>query len=358
MRKRLSSLLILLLSGWCVQAQSPFNSNDIVVFQAASASASNTTGSILELGKSISISPVQTITINGTTGANAMRFSGSATSTGYLSRTSDGSLLTFLGGNTTSTTGNINTVLTRGLGTLDSNGNYNLAATYTGTSGNQTRSATSLDNVSYYIGDQGGLYTNNATTASPTGNFRNIHGFGGTVYGSAASTTTIQVGNFSAITGGTYSGLPGLPSNSSLQDFYMIQSGSNGSTYDVLYTVSATSNTAGTIAKFSLVSGTWTANGTSTTTFGGFGLAAEPAGGGANLYITTGQGALSGNAVVELTDSGGYNTTLSLGGSTTLFTTPTGTVMKGIELAPAVPEPSVLLAVGAVAAFGIRRRIR
>jgi hypothetical protein len=287
-----------------------------------------------------------------------LRFSGSATSTGYLSRTNDMTLLTFMGGNTTSTAGNINTVLTRGVGTLDANAAFNLATTYTGTSGNQTRSATSLDNVNYYIGDQGGLYTNNATAGSPAGNFRNVHAFGGTIYGGAASTTVIQVGTFSAITGGTYTGLPGLTNNASLQDYYLVQSGSNGTTYDELYTISATSNTTGTIAKYSLVSGTWTANSTFVTSFGGFGLAAEPNGsGGTNLYITTGQGALSGNSVVTLTDTAGYNSTMTIGSSTTLFTTPAGTVLKGIEFAP-VPEPTALLVLGIAGFYTVRRRVR
>ncbi|MFL5328370.1 MAG: hypothetical protein ACJ8C4_05605 [Gemmataceae bacterium] len=171
----------------------------------ATASANNTTASILELNAvTAGQSPVQTMAIEGVTAPNEMRFSGSATSTGYLSRSNDGSLLTFTGANSTNTTANVNTLNPRAVGTFDATGTYSLKTTYTGGSGNQTRAATSLDNSAWFIADQGGLYTNGATTASPVGNFRNIHSFGGTVYGSSASTTVIAVGTFSAITGGTY----------------------------------------------------------------------------------------------------------------------------------------------------------
>jgi hypothetical protein len=153
---------------------------------------------------------------------------------------------------------------------------FNLATTYTGISGNQTRSATSLDNVNWYIGDQGGLYTNGSTSPSHAGNLRSIKSFGGTVYAFTASSTLAPVNTISAITGGSLTGLPGLGNGaSSRQDFYMISSGTNGSTFDVLYVLDATTNTAGTIFKYSLVSGSWVDNGSYTTNFGGFGLAAE-----------------------------------------------------------------------------------
>ena len=108
-----------------------------------------------------------------------------------------------------------------------------------------------------------------------------------------------------------------------MQDFYLVQSGDNGSTYDILYVLSATSNTAGTIAKYSLVGGSWTANGSYTTTFGGFGLAAADAGSGEVLYVSTGQGALAANSVVKVADAAGYNATINVttGNNVTLYTT-------------------------------------
>jgi predicted extracellular nuclease len=337
-----------------------FTLGNLVVLQAAT-NANNTTASILELSASTAnqSSPVQTLAIPGT-GANAIRISGVATSTGYLSHSNDRSLISFTGANSTDTSSNVNTLNPRAVVTLNAAGTVNIATTYTGVSGNQTRSATSLNNSTWFIADQGGIYTNSSTTASPSGNVRGIKAFGGTVYvGQASATTTnIQVNTVSAASGGSITGLPGLANNSSFQDFYLIQSGDHGSFYDVLYTISATSNTVGTIAKYSLLdsnsNGTygdagdqWTANGTYTTTFGGFGLAAQDSGNGALLYVTTGQGALTANSVIKITDSAGYNSSLSIttGNNVTLFTTPTGTILKGIDFAPSSSLPTVNLSV-------------
>ncbi len=324
-----------------------FTNGNLAVLQAA-ASASNTTASIVELIPMTSAgNPVQTIPISGA-GANALRFSGSATSTGYLATGNDGTLLTFNGANSTDTAANVNTLNPRGIGSLNSAGTFVLQTTYTGTSGNQTRGSTSLNNANWFIADQGGIYTNGSTSASPSGNFRAAKSFGGTVYvGQASGTGTVtQVATVSAPTGGTVTGLPGLSNNANLQDFYLISSGDNGTAFDVLYTVSATSNTAGTIAKFSLVGGNWTANGSYTTTFGGFGLAAADNGNGGLLYVSTGLGALTANSVLRLADTSGYNSSINIitANNLSLYTAPTGNIIKGVAFAPrpaAVTAPEI-----------------
>jgi hypothetical protein len=325
----------------CLLALSPaaavaasFSSGNLAVIQAE-ASADNTTASMIELNTTTAgQSAVQTIAINGTTMPNALRFNGSATSTMYLSLNNDRTLLVFNGANINDTAANVNTYLNRGVGTLNPLGTFSLAATYTGGSGKQTRSASSVDNVNWLIGDQGGIYTNGATAASVTGNMRGIKAFGGTVYGLTASTTLAPVGT---VTATAYTGLTGLAvGNSSKTDFYLIASGSNGSTYDLLYTTEASGNAAGVISKYSLVSGSWTANGTYTTTFGGFGLAAEKSGTNVYLYVTTGQGALTANSVLKLTDTNGYNSTIgiSTASNVTLYTATPGKIAKGISFAP------------------------
>jgi hypothetical protein len=311
-----------------------FTAGNIAVLVAA-ASANNTTASIAELNSTTAnqSSPVNTFPIDG----SILRFSGSATSTAYLTNSNDGTLLCFTGHNTSTTSGNINTILARAVATLNKSYTFSLATTYTGATGNQARSATTLNNSTWYIADQGGVYTNGTSTASPIGNFRGMKSFGGVVYTSQASSvaTTISVNTISAATGGTITGLPGLTNNANFQDFYLISSGSNGSVFDVLYTLDASSNTVGTISKFSLVTGTWVANGTFTTTFGGFGLAAQKNETGANLFVTTGQGALVANSVLKLVDGAGYNTTINITSNTNLYTTSAGTIIKGIAFAPA-----------------------
>ncbi len=321
-----------------------FNNNNLAVLIAA-ASVSNTTVSVAEIQKSGSNQmPVQTIAIPGT-GTNAIRVSGSATSTLYAANTNDGSLFSFTGANSTNTTSNANTLNPRAVVTLDNSGNIVLQTTYTGSSGNQTRSATSINNTNWFIGDQGGFYTNGATSASPSGNVRSVKVFGGTVYGFTSTTSAPPVGIISAPSGGTYTALTGLPNGAtSRQDFYMLSSGSNGSVYDVLYVLDATSASAGTIFKYALVAGSWVSNGTYSTSFGGFGIVAENAGSGANIYITTGTGATTANSVIKLTDVAGYNTTINIttGNNVTLFTTASGTIIKGLAFAPKAVLPPVV----------------
>lgn len=313
-----------------------FTSGNIAVFVAAG-STSNTTGSIVELNTiTANQAAVTTRLIDGSSLPNAMRFSGSATSTAYLANSNDGTLLAFTGGNTTTSgSTNINTILPRAVGTYNAAGAFNLAATYTGTSGNQTRCATSINNTSWFIGDQGGIYSNGTTAASPAGNFRGVKSFAGIAYVASAST----IGTLATPTGGTVTALPGLATLTNLQDFYLVQSGSNGNSYDVLYTVTnstGSSNTAGTISKFSLVSGTWTANGSYTTSFAGFGLAARKASSGAEIFVSSGAGALTANSVIKVTDAAGYNTTIAVttANNVNLYTTAAGTIVKGVAFAP------------------------
>ena len=259
-----------------------------------------------------------------------------------MANSSDGSLVALTVGKAAPSTANANTITSRGVISINNAGTVANPASYTGTSGNQTRCATSIDNNFWYVADQGGIYTNGATSGSPANNFRGLKAFGSTLYAGQASGTAAntQVGIVNA---GAFTGLTGLTNNSSHQDFYLIQSGSSGTTFDVIYIVSATSNTAGTISKFSLVSGSWTANGSYTTDFGGFGIVAKKSGTGAELFVTTGQGALTANKLLKLTDAAGYNSSISIttASNVTLYTTSTGTILKGVAFAPAVVTPTI-----------------
>ena len=326
----LISLIAISSISWAQTAQ-----NNLMIIQA-DASASNTTCSLLELSPTnINQLPINTIAVSGT-GTNAIRVSGSATSTLYASNSNDGSLFCFSAANNTNTSANTNTLNPRAVVTVNQLGIVSLATTYTGTSGNQPRSATTVNNTDWFIGDQGGVYSNNTSAASPAGNFRSLKPFNGVVYYGAASTTITQVGTISSNVGGTAVGLNGLASNSALQDYYLVSSGNNGSAVDILYTLSATSNTAGSIAKFSLVNGQWVSNGTYTTNFGGFGLVAKFNAGTTQLYVTSGQGALTANSVIKLSDTTGYNAAIGVATSANqiLYTAPVGKIVKGIAFAP------------------------
>jgi trimeric autotransporter adhesin len=305
----------------------------------------------VELSSSVpGLNPIQTIPISGT-GIDALRTSGSAVSTGYLADSDDGTLLSFTAYNSSIDSVNANTLLGRGVATLDANGAFSLQTTYTGVSGNEVRGASSVNNTGWFIGDEGGVYTNNSILPSPPGDFRSMKSFGHTVYVLQAGPTVEPVSTISDPSGGTITPLPGLSAASSTnQDFYLISSGSNGSTFDVLYILSASSATEGTVSKYSLVGGSWTANGTYSTNFGGFGLTAAPTanGSGACLYLTTGTGATADNTVMKLVDTAGYNSPIDIisANSVTLYTAPDGMTLKGIALVPAAasstptPTPS------------------
>jgi len=323
----------------------PFTQGNLAVLQADAASSKNTTATIVELSPTTpNQTPTHTIAIAGT-GADALRFSGSAASTGYLVTSADGGLICFCGHNSADTSSNVNTLTTRGVGTLNPSSTFALQTTYTGSSGNQTRSANTFDNSTWIIGDQGGIYSNLTAAPSPSGNCRAIKIFGGSTY--VLQTTGTVISTLSAASGGTLTGLPGLPSTSdtTAQDYYLISSGSNGTAFDVLYEVTATSDTAGAIKKYSLVSGSWVANGSYTTAFGGFGLAAAKSGGGAKLYVTTGGGAVAANKVMALTDTTGFNATISVttASNVTLYTAGAAATIKGIAFAPAVIPAAPLI---------------
>jgi hypothetical protein len=340
-RKRASRLAVEILETRIVPAS--FAAGDLAVLQAA-ASANNTTASILELSPSAAnqSTPVQTINISGT-GASAIRISGSAATTGYVADSGNGSFLMFTGANSTDTSSNVNTLNPRAVVAVDNSANVTLPTTYTGISGNQTRGASTLDDSSWFIGDQGGIYTNGGSGPTLSGNFRSVRAFGGILYAFTASSTSPPVGKLTTLSGSSFTPLPGLPNGTtSAQDFYLIQSGSSGSTFDVLYVLSATSATAGTLAKYSLVSGSWAANGSYTTSFGGFGLAAANSGSGAFLYVTTGTGSTTANKVMKLSDTAGFNATISINAANnlTLYTSATGTILKGLAFAP-VSAPTV-----------------
>ncbi len=316
----------------------PFTAGDLAVLSPDNGAAADTTFSVLEISSSTlnQSSPVQTLAINGTVGTpgTALHMGTSATS-GGLSASSDGTLLTFPGYNTTNSTG-ANTVL-RGVGTLNSAGAFALPATYqgNGAAGNQTRSATTVDNQHFYWADKGGIYTNGTTARSDAQNVLRIKSFGGTVY-------VINQQGFASVVSivspdaSTLYALPNYPAatDANVNDFYLISSGNNGSTYDIIYQLDATKATAGTIFKYSLVGGEWTANGSYTTPFGGCGICATTNGGGATLYVVTGLGTAANNSVEKLTDAAGYNATISITDNGKLYTAPGATSLKGVAFAP------------------------
>jgi uncharacterized repeat protein (TIGR01451 family) len=321
---------------------SPFTQGNLTVEQLA-VNASSSTFSIIELSPSVAAqaSPVNTFLIPST-GSSALRQS-SAGSTGRLATSSDGTLLAFTGFEDATGVADETSITQRGVGTLTASDVYSLPASYTSVTGtgDQTRGATSLNNSVWYMADKSGIYLNGAIAPANPTNIRPLKSFGGQVYALSAN-ASVLLSTVSA-DGATLTGLNGLSGDANAVDFYMISSGINGAAFDILYVLDGA-----TVTKYSLVGGTWVANGGgSALGVTGDGFCAIGTGTGANLYVTTG----TGNTVVWITDAAGYNSAPSItpANNVTLYTAASG-YLKGLAFAPvSTPLPDLTIATAAPA---------
>ena len=337
-----------------------FSPGNLAVFQLDTV-ANNSTFSILELSPIAAnqSSPVNTFAITAT-GTNALRNTQSGT-TGRMADNDDGTLVCFTGfEDGSSATPSEAAINSRGAGTLNPSGNYDLQASYTGIGGgtaNQTRSATSVDNSTWYIGDKGGTYTNDQTIPYIGGtsalNIRSVKSFGDVVYGiqqqsGSVVATLLQI---VPVNGQVYPGIPstsqsyypvdGFPQDNQVVDFYMVKSGNNGGIYDVVYYIDDNGATAGSINKY-YYSGlddnnvpSYTSAGSVATPDGGDGLcAAVNPNGGFDIYYTTGAGGTPGNSVVKVHDSASWNGTINQTSTNSLYTVGAASSLKGIAFAP------------------------
>ncbi len=178
----------------------------------------------------------------------------------------------------------------------------------------------------------------------------------------ASTKAATAVSTLSSPTATTLVGLPGLAAAEAgnedaagdIQDFYMIESGTNGNSYDVLYTLDQNASNA-TINKYSLVNGSWVLNGTAYTLpeDATAMTVANNGSGGASLYVVTTTQAAD-NSVVLLTDTAGWNASLTITAApVTVYTATGGTTLKGIAFAPTdLPNFSVSASAPATAAVG------
>jgi len=337
-----------------------FSPGNLAVFQLDTA-INNSTFSILELSSTVAnqSSPVNTFAISAT-GPNALRNSTSGT-TGRMTDNDDGTLVCFTGfKDGTSATPQENAIVPRGVGTLDPFGNFVLQASYTGVGGgtaNQTRSGTSLDDITWFVGDKGGVYTNDQTSpyigGTPDLNVRAVKSFGGVLYAiqqqsGSVIATLLQIVPVNGYvmpgiptTGSGYYPVAGLPQDATVVDFSLVKSGNNGSTNDVVYYLDNSGVTAGAINKY-YYSGVdehgipaYTSAGSVATANGGDGFcAALNTNGGFDIYYTTGAGGTTSNSVVKVHDSAAWNQTIVLDSTNVLYTAPAQATLKGIAFAP------------------------
>ena len=103
-----------------------------------------------------------------------------------------------------------------------------------------------------------------------------------------------------------------------------------------MYVADDTNGAGGGVTKYSLVSGSWTANSTAGSSADGYrGITGSVSGGTVTLYATRkgGSGATGGGELVSIVDAGGFNAAIS-GTPTLLATAAANTAFRGVALAP------------------------
>lgn len=337
-----------------IQTDAPFTAGNIVVYRVG-----NGTETLANTGNSVFLdefapaggAPVQSLALPTTvSGANRQLIaSGTATSEGSLTRSADGRFLVLTGygrdlNGTGSLTASAAADVNRIIGRVDASGVIDTTTALTdAATGNNPRSAASATGSDFYIvGGTGGVrYTTlGATTstqinAGTTVNFRTVNIFGGQLYASSDTATgsptiVAAVGTGLPTTAGqTLNNLPGIPvsadAGANAYNFFFADLNAGVAGVDVLYIADEETG----IRKFSLVGGTWTANGA----IGGNpddyrGITGIVNGANVTLYAVR-----TGNELVSLIDNTGYNVTIG-GTPTVLATAPTGTAFRGVALAP------------------------
>lgn len=327
----------------------PFTPGNLAVFQIDTL-GNNTTFSIIEVSPSTARQtvPVNIVPISAT-GTNALRQS-SAGSTGRLTLSDDGTLVSFAAfadGSAATPDETLN--LNRAAATLNSSNLLTILGSYTSISlgGSEARAACVLDDDSTWIVvDKGGLYqgSSGANIDNPNlNNFNNvvIKTFGGAPWVetqkavAGRSIPVVYELGYDPSTGLYDVTLANnLNTDQYASDFYMIST-NGGASYDILYIADQVSGTQGIINKFSLVSGNWIATGSFTNKTGIDGLFATTNGnGGVNLFYTTGSGGTQSNSIVRVTDAAGWGQNISIISSNVLYTATGSTSLKGLTFAP------------------------
>jgi len=287
---------------------------------------------------------VQTITIPTTTVASNRRLTASATATseGELTRSVDNHYLTFTGYDaalgtasiTTSTSATVPRVIAR----VDSAGTIDTTTALTDAiSGGNPRGTVSTDGTDIWItgtSSGGGIRkttlgaTTSASLATTPTNLRQTNIFAGQLFVSSQSGAfrLATVGTGTPTTAGqTITNLPGFPTaTGSPYGFFFADLSAGVAGVDTVYVAD---DGAG-IQKYSLVAGSWTANGTIASAAGLRGLTGTVSGSTVTLYTT------GGTTLSTLTDTSGYNATIT-GTITPLASPGTNKVFRGVALAPA-----------------------
>ena len=286
---------------------------------------------------------VQTIAMpTADSGSNqTLTAAGNSTTEGMITRSTDGSFIIATGydapvGTTGTGTNGVNSTASatypRVIGRIAADGTIDTTTTTTAFSSTSIRGAASDNGSRFWAtgGNTGTVYqllgaSGAGTTVSTTvTNQRSVGIFDNQLYASNASgnnTRVTAVGTGLPTTATTASPLTGLPTSGNANQFFFADlDGSAG--VDTVYVAID----AGTIQKYSLVSGTWTANGTIAAA-AVRGIAGSVSGSTVTLYAT------APTNFWTVTDASGYNSTVTAT-VTSLKTPSANTEFRGIAFAP------------------------
>ena len=292
---------------------------------------------------------VQSIAVPTTTVGAQRRLvcSGTATTEGFLTRSTDGQYVVFSGYDaalaTASITSSTSAAVPRVIGRLAGDGTLDTTTALTDAiSGGNPRSTAATTGTDLWLSGTStgggiryatlGATTSTSLATTPT-NLRALGIFGGQLYTSSQSgafrLATIGTGT-PTTAGQTITNLPGFPTSSgSPYGFFFADLDAGVAGPDTVYVA----DDGGTIQKYSLVAGNWTANGTIAQTTAR-GLTGTVSGSTVTLYIT------ARTLLRTLTDTSGYNATIT-GTPTTLATAATNTAFQGVAFAPVANGPNL-----------------
>jgi beta-lactamase superfamily II metal-dependent hydrolase/DNA/RNA endonuclease YhcR with UshA esterase domain len=354
-RSRWIVAAVLLLSTASIAGAAAFTPGNIVVYRVgdgAAALTSNATAMFLD-EYTTSGTLVQSIALpTAVSGGNKrLTNSGTATSEGLMTRSVDGRYLVTAGYDAATGTASITSsapgTINRVIGRVANDGTIDTTTALTDPTGNP-RGATSSNGTQLWITSSsngvrsatlgGTTSTQLSTTVT---NLRSVNIFGGQLYVSAQSGAfrLATVGTGTPTTSGqTITNLPGFATAAGSPYQYAFFDLSNSvAGVDTVYVADdggAGGGTANTITKYSLVSGSWTANGSITAT-GVRGLTGTNSGGTVKLY------AASGSTLWSITDTAGYNVAPSTTTPTSVATAGTNTAFRGVAFV-AQASPTVL----------------
>jgi hypothetical protein len=338
-----------------------FNPGNIVVYRvgdSSSALSNAATPVFLDeftpAGNLVQSIPLPTA-VNGSN--RQLTASGTATSEGFLTRSTDGQYLLLTGyaanpdtaGVASTSTSGASPVL-RTVGRVDSSGNIDTTTALNSFSGNNIRSAVSTNGTDIWVtgapGGSGVRYTTLGSLNSISlGNLngRQVNIFGGQLYASSAANSVSRVGNGlpTSSSGTNITPLPNVVTNATnTYAFFLADLSSSVAGVDTLYVADDTNG----LKKFSYDGTNWNLNSTIDGTYRG--LTGSVSGTDVTLYATSGaaSGAANSSQLVSLLDTAGYNATFSSTAVTSLEIAATNTAYRGVALAPeAVPEPLTVL---------------